>query len=99
MFSTLSKTNFAISATFKLSSANALKFSQSMVLSFGKKLTLSQNDKSKLKEFVDNKLKFDKNDGMISKRVENTVGKGEIARHEAFLLFPEYFERPVLQTH
>ena len=25
---------------------------------------------------------------MLSKRVENTVGKGEIARNEQFLLFP-----------
>ena len=29
----------------------------------------------------------------FSKRVEKTVGKGEIARHEQFLLFPQYFQR------
>ena len=40
-------------------------------------------DPSKLKEFAD------KNGRMFSKRVENTVGKGEIARHEQFLLFPQ----------
>ena len=50
----------------------------------------------------------------FSKRVENTVGKGEIARYEQFLLFPlcfqntfqalfqtlcsQCFQRPVLQT-
>ena len=28
---------------------------------------------------------------MFSKRVENTVGKGEIARYEQFLLFPQFF--------
>ena len=38
MFSTLSKTNFAILATFELSSANALKLGQSIVLSFWKEL-------------------------------------------------------------
>ena len=27
-------------------------------------------------------------------RVENIVGKGEIARHEQFLLFPRCFEKP-----
>ena len=26
------------------------------------------------------------------KKVENTVGKGEIARYEQFLLFPQCFE-------
>ena len=29
----------------------------------------------------------------LSKRVENTVGKGEIARYEQFLLFPQYFQK------
>ena len=37
-------------------------------------------DSSKLKEFADNNFKFDKNGRKLSKRVENTVGKGEIAR-------------------
>ena len=27
------------------------------------------------------------------KMVENTVGKGEIARHEQFLLFPQCFQK------
>ena len=54
------------------------------------------NDKfysSKPKEFADNNFKFDENDRKLSKRVENTVGKGEIARHEQFLLFPQCFQR------
>ena len=25
--------------------------------------------------------------------IENTMGKGEIARHEQFLLFPSYFQK------
>ena len=31
--------------------------------------------------------------GKLSKRVENTVGKGEIARYEQFLLFPQCFQK------
>ena len=33
----------------------------------------------KLKEFADDHFKFDENGSKLSKRVENTVGKGEIA--------------------
>ena len=29
----------------------------------------------------------------FSKRIENTVGKGEIARYEQFLLFPQCFQK------
>ena len=32
------------------------------------------------------------------KRAENTVRKGEIARNEQFLFFPQCFKRLVLQT-
>ena len=32
----------------------------------------------KLKEFADDNFKFDKNQGKFSKRVENSVGKGEL---------------------
>ena len=42
-------------------------------------------DSSKLKEFADDNFKFDENGSKLSKRVENTVGKGEIARYEQFL--------------
>ena len=38
-------------------------------------------------------LKSDENGRMFSKWVENTVGKGEIARHEQFLLFPQCFQK------
>ena len=44
-------------------------------------------DSSKLKE-LDNNFKFNQNGRKLSKWVENTVGKGEIARYEQFLLFP-----------
>ena len=39
----------------------------------------------------------------LSDRVENIVGKGEIARYEQFLLFPQCFQKlsvvDVLETH
>ena len=46
-------------------------------------------DSSKLKELADDNFKLDDNDSMFSKWVENTVRKGEIARYEQFLLFPQ----------
>ena len=55
-------------------------------------------DSSKLKEFADDYFKFDENDRKFLKRVENTVGKGEIARYEQFLLFHSVFKRLTLQT-
>ena len=50
-------------------------------------------DSSKLKEFADDNFKFDENGRKLSKWVENTVGKGEIARYEQFLLFPQCFQK------
>ena len=54
-------------------------------------------DSSKLKEFADDNFKFDENGRKFFKSVENSVGKGEIARYEEFLLFPQCFQRLVLQ--
>ena len=39
-------------------------------------------DSSKQKEFSNNNFKFDENGRKLSKQVENTVGKGEIAPYE-----------------
>ena len=51
-------------------------------------------DYSKLKEFADNNFKFDENGKKkFSKMIENTVGKGEIAHYEQFLLFPTVFSK------
>ena len=50
-------------------------------------------DSSKLKEFAGNKFKLGDNARKFSKSTENTVGKGEIARYEQFLLFPQYFQK------
>ena len=36
---------------------------------------------------------FDENGRKFSKMVENTVGKGEIAHYEQFLLFPQCFQK------
>ena len=56
-------------------------------------LTLSHIlDSSKLKEFADDNFNFDEYERKLIKRVENTVGKGEIARYEQFLLFPQCFQ-------
>ena len=45
----------------------------------------------KLKEFADYNFKFDENGGKLSERVENIVGKGEIACFKQFLLFPQCY--------
>ena len=41
-----------------------------------------------MKDFADDNFIYDENVRKFLKRVENTVGKGEIARYEQFLLFP-----------
>ena len=50
-------------------------------------------DWSKLQQFADNSFKFDEKSRKFSKLVENTVGKGEIAHYEQFLLFPQCFQK------
>ena len=46
-----------------------------------------------MKEFKDDNFRYDESGRKISKWVENTVGKGEIARYEQFLLFPHCFQK------
>ena len=46
-------------------------------------------ESSKLKEFADDSFKVGENGRKFSKWIENTVGKGEIACYEQFLLFPQ----------
>ena len=53
-------------------------------------------DWSKLKQFADNNFKVDENNRKFSKQVENTVGKGEIARYEQFVLFPQCSQKACL---
>ena len=50
-------------------------------------------DTSKFKEFADDNFEFDENGGKFSRSVENTAGKGEIARNEHFLLIQRCFKR------
>ena len=46
-----------------------------------------------MKDFVDSNFKLDENSKNFSKRVENTVEKGEIAHYKQFLLFPQCFQK------
>ena len=50
-------------------------------------------DSSKLKDFAEDNFKFDENNRKLFRPVENIVGKGEIARYEQFLLFPQCFQK------
>ena len=46
-----------------------------------------------MKQSADDNFKFDENTRKLSERVENTVGKGKIARYEQFFLFPQCFQK------
>ena len=46
-----------------------------------------------MKEFADDNFKFDENGRKLLKLVENTVGKGEIAHNEQFLLYLQCFQK------
>ena len=50
-------------------------------------------DWSKLKQSADDNFGFDENTRKFSKRVENNVGKREIACYEQFLLFTQCFQK------
>ena len=50
-------------------------------------------DLSKLKQPADDNFEFDVNSRKFIRLVENTVGKGEIARYEQFLLFLQCFQK------
>ena len=51
-------------------------------------------DLTELKAFADNKLNVTKLMSSLYDRVENTVGKGENADYQHFLLFSQYFLKP-----
>ena len=67
----------------------------SSLLSHGSKLFPKGQilDSSEVKEFADNNCKFDENARKLSKWVENTTGKGEIACLKQFLFFPQCFRK------
>ena len=59
-------------------------------------LTVSQTTNFRLfqtKDFAEDNFKFVENGRKLSKQAENTVGKGEIARYEQFLLFLQWFQK------
>ena len=56
-------------------------------------LTLSQMKNFRLFHTADDYFKFDVNVRKFFRQVENTVVKGEIARYEQFLLFPQCFQK------
>ena len=67
-----------------------------MQLCTGHLLTLFQTTNFRLfqaERVADNNFKFVENDRKFSKQVGNTVGKGEIALDEQFLLFPQCFQK------
>ena len=67
-----------------------------MNLAFPKRPNL---DCSLLKGFVDHNFKFDGHGWKLYKRVENTVGKGDIAHYEQFLLFFTVFSKDLYCRH
>ena len=56
-------------------------------------------DSSKLKQFADDNLYFNVYGEKFSKGVENTVGKGEIARLRAISSFPTMFSTELYRRH
>ena len=50
-------------------------------------------DQTRLKAVADDKLNVTKVIISVFDRAENIVGKGEIARYEQFLLFPQCFQK------
>ena len=96
MFTTRPKTNPTIRITFSLLPENALNLDKFKILSSGEELNLSQTTNFRLfqtqKKSADENFRFDESDRMFSKRLENTVEKGDIARYEQFLLFRQCFQ-------
>ena len=83
---------FIVFAENTANMTRVLKFENCLMI--GQPITRRQIlDSSKLKEFADNNFKFDENGRNLSKRVENTVGKGEIACYEQFFLFSQCFQK------
>ena len=56
-------------------------------------------DSFKLEDFADDNFKCDENVRKLSKQIENTMGKGGIARNEQFLLFPTVFSKDLYCRH
>ena len=75
---------------------NIIENNKSWQPAFSSLLILSQTTNFRLlqlKEFPDYNFKVDENGRKFSKWIEKTVGKGEIACSEQFLLFPQCFQK------
>ena len=73
-----------------------IRYTSYPFFSLNNDLTLSQTTNCKLfqtESVCRRQFHFGENDRKLSKCVENTVGKGEIARYEQFLLFPQCFQK------
>ena len=80
-----------VSRVFSLRPRNEVRIPSFTLYSFNPLPDDTILDWSKLKQSADDNFKFDENSRKFSKQVENTVGKGEIARYVQFLLFPKCF--------
>ena len=68
----------------------AMSTGQQIVYPFPKQQIL---DSSNLKEFADNNFELDEIGRKFSEWVENAMEKGEIARCEQFIFFPQCFQK------
>ena len=99
IFSTLPRKKLNFSVTITVLSADAFNLDQSNILSLGKELMHipllhAHFDASAMNEVlrpVDIKGHIGKTPHQQQTAFENIVGKGEIARNEQFLLFPQCF--------
>ena len=85
---------------FKLGQCNFFHLDLIKSLKFHYFLNPLPNDKfleiTNLKAFADDKLNVNKMTISLCDRVKNTVGKGENAGYQHFLLFPYCFQKPSL---
>ena len=89
-----------LSLSKKYTAQRKKRFVQLVVGCIGFNATLTRSlqdnkilDWSKLKEFAEDNFKFDENGRKLSKLLENTVRKGEVACYEQFLFFPQCFQK------
>ena len=79
----------------KKSFSRSFKVGEGLTLSHMTNFRLCQSESVSRQE----KFKFYENGRKFPKQVENTVGKGEIALYEQFLLFPQCFPKDLYGTH
>ena len=97
MFSTHPKIDFQFLVTINVINAKPFNFQRSNTISCHTELTLPRD---KLKDFSDDKVKFDENSKKTYRRVVKQSGeKGEIAQDGQFLLFPWCFQKDLYSRH